>query len=257
MSLDFEIAASGLDVAGRAILGDREEQQDRMSGMVRRDGSLVLVLADGMGGHEGGAFAAETAVREVLADPVSGTSEPAAWLVGAHARANSALARAKAEGGDGLYRSGSTLVIAFIEGSELHFLSIGDSLLLLRRGHNLMRLNQDHSMASILSEMVRDGTMTQDEADRDPRGNMLLSALTGEEPDLIHAPDSPIVLLDGDRLILASDGLLALQPDEIAAIAVREADAAACAAKLLVETRAAQSASLDNTSVIVCDVTRD
>lgn len=254
MTSDLELSAPRLRAIGMSILGDREEQQDRLGGRRLDDGAVLLALADGMGGHEGGAQAAQTVVEAALAEVDPAAPAPHARLVSSLERASQDLAMMKTAGGDRLKRCGCTLVLAEVRPGGLHFLSVGDSLLLLRRGGNLMRLNEDHSMASILAEMVRDGELTRDEADRDRRAHMLLSAVTGETPDLVHAPDTPLPLKPGDRIILASDGLLALQPDEIATIAVQEDEAGSCASRLLTETRAARRSGLDNTSVIVCDV---
>ena len=120
---------------------------------------------------------------------------------------------------------GSTVVAAVVSSEGLNWISVGDSPLWLFRKGQLERLNADHSMAPILADLVAKGDMTEGDAARDPRRHSLRSAVMGDDIHLIDVSSQPVVVEKGDRLILASDGLLTLSEQEIVAILKKTQDA--------------------------------
>lgn len=249
-------------LATRIIQGARDYQEDDCDFLVLDgDGApgMLLVLADGMGGHVGGALASRTAVANFIA----------AWQAGADdadnipARLNAALAaandslRAQVAADPSLAGMGCTLVGAVIAGRALHWLSVGDSPLWLMQGGELRRLNQDHSMAPLLQNLVAAGRMTAAEAAADPRRNALRSAVMGEELTLVDCPGAPLQLPPHEpaRILLASDGVQTLSDDDIANIMRDTAalDTDTCAARLLQAVEDKQHPRQDNTTIMVYD----
>lgn len=164
--------------------------------------ATLAVVCDGMGGHDCGHLAADTAARTFVDafDKASGLT--------VSARLRSALDAANAAVGE-LFRKdasygGTTLLAAYVGGGVLWWVSVGDSPLFIWRFGRLLRPNADHSMRPIFGEMARSGVMDFEEAMA--QGHSLRSAVTGERIPLIDAPSTPLPLLPGDRILLASDG---------------------------------------------------
>ena len=194
---------------GGALLGERASQQDFHIAMPLAQGcELLLIVADGMGGHVGGEIASEvaaTAFADCFAHHTVGA--PPRRLRIALAMANEALAeRIRAEPElDGM---GTTLVAAHLSAAGLAWVSVGDSLLLHLRGSKIRRLNEDHSMAPVIERRFLAGELTRAEADIHPERNELLSVLAGwYSPDMVDCPDGMFAMAKDDRIILASDGL--------------------------------------------------
>lgn len=185
-------------------IGCRDKQEDSYRVKYFPDG-LLVVVADGMGGHHNGELASAEAVRAFEASFADLTTEGrpvAERLMTALNVANDAVGHAFADCSN---RGGTTLVAAFIGQGVIRWVSVGDSPLLLWRGGRLLRLNADHSLRAILMEYVSAGTMSHSEAMQ--RGHQLRSALTGAGMALVDAPATPKPLLPGDRIIVATDGV--------------------------------------------------
>ena len=178
---------------------------------------LYAVLADGMGGHAGGALASRMVCEAFLATvPRSTGSNPDRLSAGLEA-ANLALA-AKVMNNPLLSGMGSTLIGAVFSSDGLEWVSVGDSPLYLVRGGEARILNEDHSLAPELDYLVAKGRLTEAEALRDPRRHMLRSAVTGDEIDMIDLTRVPFELVPGDVVVLASDGVDTLEPEDLSRI---------------------------------------
>jgi serine/threonine protein phosphatase PrpC len=223
-------------------------------GAIRLDDGEVAslaVVADGMGGEVGGRLAAETAVRAFLGACEDGTvSDVALRLRDALLAANAAV-RGCAATDEKLAGMGCTLVALALARGRATWISVGDSPLLRLRSGRLERLNADHSMAPAFDEAARAGEMTVEEAATHPNRSVLLSALTGTAVSLLD--ERSVQLAPGDRFVLASDGLLTLRMEEIAAVAnaADEADPAQLASALVAAVEARQAVEQDNTTVTV------
>lgn len=182
-------------------------------------GDLLLVLADGMGGEQGGARASALAVRGFveLYDAASAAAIPER-LEQTLARVNERMARDVASDPQGLHGMGCTLLAVVLAEEGLYWISVGDSPLWLCRHGRLRRLNQDHAYRSVLAYQVNNGEISAAEAARHPDRNALISAVTGAELDLVDLPRQAYPLELGDQILLASDGLLTLNEKEIAAV---------------------------------------
>ncbi len=257
------------DHASRASQGARPYQEDA-SAVWPGDGelvpkaaatppigtALVAVLADGMGGHAGGSLASTTICGTFLAHFLGAAGDGRDRLSPALEAANHAIAE-KVRISPGLAGMGATLVGATIDDDGLSWVSVGDSPMYLYRQGELVQLNEDHSLAPVIDKLVEQGKISADEARSDPRRHYLRSAVTGEEIEMIDAPDRPLPLAGGDIIVLASDGIHTLEPDEMSQlIADHEAQGSAAVAERLV--RAVDDAGAphqDNTTVVVIKVT--
>lgn len=238
-SCAFHILESVL--APEAVAGDNanDDQQE-----------LIAVLADGMGGHVGGSTASNLACSQFIASYCRDGAEDkfTESLEACNEAISARISQDKA-----LKGMGCTLIGASIRKQGLRWVSVGDSLLYLYRDRELFRLNQDHSFGALLDAMVKKGEMSADEAAVDPRRNSLLSAVSGEELDMIDIHDIDIPLDHDDWIILASDGLLTLNKKLIANIIhMNERGGASGVAKALTQAvQDVQAPNQDNTTVMV------
>ncbi|MCW2306559.1 PP2C family protein-serine/threonine phosphatase [Rhodobium gokarnense] len=208
-------------VATRQIVGGRAYQEDRyrvrrvVAANDRGTPILFAAIADGMGGHTSGERASELAIEAFWQCFCRQASfDEKALTVALHA-ANEAIARdlAAAPERRGM---GTTFLGVVVCNEELRWVSVGDSPLLLYRSGELHRVNADHSLAPLLDQMAEDADITREEALSDPRRSSLREALMGQDLTLIDTGES-FPLEEGDVLLVASDGVLTLEPPRLAA----------------------------------------
>jgi len=242
------------------ILGARDRQEDAVTHRPFNDGeSLLVVLADGMGGHQGGEVASRTSVDVFVSafftDYLS--LKIPYRLFGSLERANKEL-EAIGKKNTELGGMGSTLVAATFSSSGLSWISVGDSLLLRVRDGKVQRLNEDHSMAPLLDEAVKKGTLTPEQVAGHKDRNALRSAVSGAAIELIDVSDRPEPLRNGDVILLASDGVLTLTHEEIALLvnAQKSAGARAIVSKLLEAVSTKNKRRQDNTTIAAVIVDR-
>jgi PPM family protein phosphatase len=242
----------GLAYAIRADQGARSYQED-IATVRDHVGGLAAVLADGMGGHAGGAVASEVASTRFLEAFFAAAGDDCSRLAEALELANAALAD-KAASRSELRGMGCTLVGASFGPANLDWISVGDSPLYLVRGGDILRLNQDHSLAPEIDRLVALGRMSEDMARIDPRRHVLRSALMGGEIELVDCSQAPLALQAGDIVILASDGIHSIPEVEIARVAAAAATPDAAAEALIAAVAAAGDPHQDNTTVVVVQV---
>jgi len=245
----------GLAYAIRADRGARNYQEDAAA--VRPlAGGLAAVLADGMGGHAGGAVASEVASTHFLDAFAAAAGDGGSRLAEALGLANAALADTAA-GRRELRGMGCTLIGASFGPAGLDWVSVGDSPLYLVRGGGILRLNEDHSLSPEIDRLVALGRMSEDTARMDPRRHVLRSALMGGEIEMVDRSQTPLALQPGDIVILASDGIHSIPEIEIARIAATAATPDAAAETLIAAVAAAGDRHQDNTTVVVVQILQD
>ena len=168
----------------------------------------LFVVADGMGGHQAGDYASKYTV-EVLKRELENTSEQDVEraLVSAIKTANREIIK-KASEDPHLKGMGTTVVLATIVNQMMYFANVGDSrLYLINQG--IVQLTKDHSL---VEEMVRLGGIKPEEAKHHPDKNIITRALgAGRDVDVDFFD---VRLTPGDILLLCSDGLSNMVPDE-------------------------------------------
>jgi protein phosphatase len=246
--------------AWRASQGARRNQEDAAviwplapvaTGASNPD-RLVAALADGMGGHAGGAIASRIVCESFLAKVAQSEGDNRDRLRTGLDAANAAVA-AEVETKPALSGMGSTLIGVLFGVNGLEWVSVGDSPMFLYRDGEIALLNEDHSLAPALDQMAAEGRLTFDQARNDPRRHLLRSAITGEELDLVDLSHKPLELTLGDYVVLASDGIHTLETDEIARVigAYSNDGCEAVAAALIRAVEQMRDPHQDNTTVVV------
>jgi protein phosphatase len=203
--------------------GKRYYQEDDFGFLDDRDSSdsenehTLLVVADGMGGHAAGAKASQIVTESFIDTYQRSDGSISSRLQTSLQQCNDEIVEASKKS-KALKGMGTTLLAAVVSNGGLEWISVGDSPLWLYREGTLRRMNADHSMSPILAEMVEAGEMTEAQAAIDPKRSALRSAVMGRKLSLIDESKNPTVLQRGDRILLATDGILTLSDEQIAKI---------------------------------------
>ncbi len=205
---------------------------------------ILWAVADGMGGHEGGAMAADLVVDSLAA--IRDDAAPAEALEDAIEVANTRVRAAARE--MGARTMGATVVALFIQGGIAHVAWAGDSRAYLMRGRRLRMLTHDHTL---VQDMVDRGELARDAAEGHPEAHIITRAVGAA--DEIEVDHSAVPLLAGDRLLLCSDGLPRCVYEQVIAQLVGETPDPRAAAEALVR-RALDEGAPDNVSVVVVDL---
>ncbi|HVN20437.1 MAG TPA: PP2C family serine/threonine-protein phosphatase [Dongiaceae bacterium] len=211
----------------------------------------LAVIADGMGGHQGGQEASRLAVETVrfIYDRDS-HSDPQRALVTGLRHAHETIQRYAADHPE-FAGMGTTCTALSIVGRQLHFAHIGDSRLYLIRSGESTRLTRDHSY---VGRLVECGLVRSEDAESHPQRHILTAALGSGREVIPHTPEQPIPLEDGDVLILCTDGLWSVVGEsELARIALEEIPAEAC---LKFIEAALERGGPDNVTVLVLRITQ-
>lgn len=210
--------------------------------LVRRG---LYAVCDGMGGARAGEVASEMACLGLIGlDPASsGKKELRTAVVNTN---QAIVSRSLTE--DHLLGMGTTLTAAMFKEGSLILAHIGDSRAYLYRAGDLVQLTNDHSW---VGEMVRRGELTVEQAAVHPHRSVITRALGVDreiEPDL-----DEVDIGEGDRVLLCSDGLIGMVPDEQIATLLAENHSPQEAASALTEAALAAGGE-DNVTVVVVDV---
>lgn len=231
-------------------VGARDRQEDYLA--EKQIGNRhVAVLADGMGGYEGGDQASDIVTQgfiRFVEQQAQRYPEIPDLLVDAAYSANAQLAQVKKNASSNM---GSTLVALLVRGNHAWWVSVGDSLLYLWRNDQLQKLNAKHSHYQDLRQKVFLGEMSSAQAASDPQRDGLTSALTGREIKYVDVSRFGIDLQQGDIFILASDGLETLSTEQITAILQKNSAPQQVADVLVRHVKLIGNPNQDNVSVLV------
>lgn len=224
---------------------DRPDNEDACGHFVEGPQTALLVVADGIGGYEGGEVASRMAVDITIE---AYRDSPPAW--GAARRLQRAVQRANIEihnraiAVPELRRMGTTLTAAVVEGGVLSAAHVGDCRLYLARRGRISQITKDHTM---VAERVRMGLMSPARARNHPERSALSRSLGHE---LIVSVDRfSMPLVQDDRVLLCSDGLYNVLEDRELEHLLQPGDAAATC-KALIEAANARG-SADNLTAAV------
>jgi protein phosphatase len=217
----------------------------------------VFVVADGMGGHDGGDVASRIVVEEFTRlaedgyDPTRGPDAVADTLAACHRRIiEYADEQARRTGRD--FQAGTTAVAALLvddDGAPAWLVAnLGDSRAYRYADGELEQVSVDHSL---VQELVDDGYLTRDEMAHHPARHVVTRALGG--PDLVEPDFFRLPLHSAGRLVLCSDGVTEMIDDHaVAAICQEATDAQDAADRLVAE--AVRAGGRDNATAVVVDV---
>ena len=187
-------------------IGNRKFNQDRVAYAYTNE-ALLLVLADGMGGHMHGELAASLAIDTFAESFGQGTSpriaDPDKFILETMQQAHDRIMSLPHDNDMGGF-PGTTCVAALIQDGKMYSGHAGDSRLYLLRGGKVAARTMDHSA---VQQWVESGQLTAEEARVHPQRNHITHCLGGIDDVFYMEPGKPVVLQSGDVLLLGSDGL--------------------------------------------------
>ena len=226
----------------------RSSNQDFVYASEQQVGNLpnLLIVADGMGGHNAGDLASRCTV-EAMVEYIEKTEEtrPIPLLSMAIHYANDLVVE-KARTDRALEGMGTTVVAATIEDGYLYVANVGDSRLYLI-DQQIEQITRDHSL---VEEMIRIGELQRQDARSHPDRTVITRAIGVNSPVKIDFFD--MKLEKGDRILLCSDGLTTMVDDDEILHIVKKCTSPKEAAQRLV-TEANKNGGKDNISVVLAE----
>jgi protein phosphatase len=201
----------GIEVASLSDVGcQRQNNEDRYSYWepaseeeFRRKGRLAIV-ADGMGGYEGGQEASRIAVETVEQVYSSSIHDNPQALLSTGFRAAHQRIQEQASNDPALHGMGTTCTAIALLENNLYYAHVGDSRLYMVRDGSISLLTRDHSY---VSRLVEEGILSAEEAESHPQRHVLTAALGSGGDVFPETAPKPIALQKDDVLILCTDGL--------------------------------------------------
>lgn len=195
--------------------GGRKYNQDRVA-HAYTDQALLLILADGMGGHSHGELAAEITIKTFMqafsVEAKPQIHEPAEFLSRVMRKAHEAIVQfAQDQRLPG--SPGTTCVAALIQDGRVCWAHAGDSRVYLLRDHKVAAVTHDHSVVQQWADL---GFITEEQMKTHPDRHRITNCLGGEGEMFFVESSVETDLHQGDVLLLCSDGLWdPLTPKEI------------------------------------------
>ena len=242
---ELELAIAGTTHVGR-IRKVNQDAFDRFDDDAR--GEILLVVADGMGGHQGGEVASKMAIGTLGKLWSEGDGDPPTRLAHAIERANFEIH--KLANRDRTLKGMGTTVVALLlcENGPSFVAHVGDSRLYRLRSGEFEPLTEDHSVVAL---MVRNGSISPEEARDHPKKNQIMRALgVWEETEVDVAP---LDIEPGDAFLLCSDGLYGMLPDaDMKVLAAGSPDPHSVVAWMI--DAANQAGGMDNITAMIAQV---
>lgn len=267
------MATTALDFAARSDAGQVRENNEDSFRIAAELG--LFVLSDGMGGLDSGEVASRLTVdtvyehcRDAEASPdlpyegrvAEGACETSHRLASAIQMANKVVRAAAGFEGPGSETlenearahapkgMGATVVVLQVFADRVSVAHVGDSRAYRLRGNEFVQLTEDHSL---VAQQVREGRMTQAEAEASPLKNVLMRALGVDS--MVEAEVDEEIALEGDIYLLCSDGLTRELSDSQIAGVLKEMPTAQDGADRLIDL-ANQAGGGDNITAVVVRV---
>ena len=167
-----------MEIAYLSDLGKmRKNNEDYVGKFVNKAGAVMVIVADGLGGHNGGEVASEMAVPHLgyyfSETSFFSISQASTWLSKKVDEENSLILKNSLHYKD-LRGMGTTLVVAIIFEQEFLLAHIGDSRGYILEKGNLTRVTEDHSL---VNELIKEGELSPEEAEHHPKKNIITRSL--------------------------------------------------------------------------------
>ena len=226
----------------------RAENQDYVSVFINQSGAQLAIVADGVGGQNGGDVAATMAVSHIgnqwQQSTIDTVETAKQWLIEQVNNENDTIVKT-AQRYRTLNGMATTLVIAVILANQLIIANIGDSRAYVIRQRQMRQLTVDHNLAN---ELLQEGAITEDEAVTHPGRHLItrqLGVTDDSKPDLFA-----INLYPDDYVLMTTDGMPKHVSDENILQTVLSAnDIADAVTKLITNTNNAGGS--DNVTVLI------
>ena len=230
------------------LRGSRRINQDRIA-FAERDNAVLMVLADGLGGHARGELASElltqtiiqqfTSIRQTLIE------QPSAFLALSILHAHKMI-KAMGEAHRPPINPRTTCVVCLVQNGYAYWAHVGDSRLYLFRNGELVERTQDDTM---IERMRREGVLTEEEMLTHPDKSRLLKCVGGpKEPSVSLGQET--LLNPDDVILLCTDGLWEALPQETIIGYLRRGDLGDAVVDLLLAAESERGGSSDNISAI-------
>ena len=234
-------------------IGDREEQQDRLLIIQskKEPGVILFIVADGMGGHTGGAMAAQqvmSTAQQIFGNFHTGTDSPKKLLTSiiheSHLIITLSSYTSEAE-------PHSTVVAMLLQKDRADWAYVGDSRLYHYRGQKLIQRTRDHSY---VEQLFREGKIKEEDMEKHPNKNILVHCLGAANPPLIDFGGVDKLEAD-DTFILCSDGLWAYYSDYELGSILASCPPRVASEQLISMARAQGNGRGDNISLAIAKLT--
>lgn len=216
-----------------------------------REKGYLLIVADGMGGHQAGEVASKMATdiisqeyfKKGNADNIEGILKKAFEL------ANKNIFK-KASTEKSYYGMGTTCTAIAVIDKKVFFAHVGDSRAYFIRKNNIRQITTDHTY---VQQLVKSGEITQKEAESHPKRNILTNAM-GTKPEMgIDTGKFEFLFEKGDKLLLCSDGLYDYIGDEEMVTILSNHSLQEAAEYMITETK--KRGGHDNITVVLAEKT--
>lgn len=232
------------DITDYSVTGGRKMNQDRVS-YAERDNAILIVLADGLGGHEGGELASELLVQRVINTFLNirqpQIKQPSAFLALTILQAHEAI-NAMGKAHKPPISPRTTCVLCLVQDGYAYWAHVGDSRLYLVRDGRVHTRTLDHT---VIENLRKEGVLSETDMLSHPDKSKLLKCVGGpKQPSIRLGPETK--LLQGDTLLLCTDGLWeALDIDHIINFITRD-DMEDAVTDMLVAAETKMGARSDN-----------
>lgn len=220
-SIEVKLSDGMLSIGNAQHCGKRDYQEDSfgfsdISEEKVNEKGVMAVLADGMGGLKNGKAVSETVVGSVLGwfDENTGGFPTGENLKGVTAEINKRICETYCKGGS--VEAGSTVVEVVIKDGYMHWLSVGDSRIYIKRETGLHQINEDHDYLNQLLQDAIDSGDNVNDAFNDPQKDSLAECIGKEIIEKYDYSKTAYKLSKGDIVVLCSDGVYnALSSEEM------------------------------------------
>jgi len=228
----------------------RENNED--SFIVEEYGDFCLyAVADGMGGHKAGEVASSIVIDEMrkyfVTSVIRKDFKPPLFIAESVKLSNDKI-REESFRNEECFGMGTTLAMVVIDKAQklVYVGNIGDSRVYLLRNKELRQITCDHTY---VNELMKEGKISLEEAKTHPKRNVITRALGSEE--FVHADIFELDLLDGDILLLCTDGLTTHVSDYRILEIIKEYGPSQSVQKLIQEAN--DNGGTDNITIIIVD----
>ena len=200
------------NIAKANRLGNRKNNQDRIA-YIEREGTVLLLLADGMGGYAGGEIAAALFVNKIsqyFSDASLPIANPQKFLLAAFTYAHRAIID-RSKNSNPPIEPRTTGIACLIQNNKVIWAHLGDSRCYLFRLDKVHAKTRDHS---VVEDLIKNGELSEKDREKHPRKNQVTRCLGGTDKMSTLSIGSMIDLEEDDTLLLCSDGMWSPMTDQ-------------------------------------------